>query len=90
MEMKRLVSTGLAGVMALSLVACGESASTAPATDSGDAAPAAEAEAPAAEAEAPAAEAAASGEPITLKMWCIATESDSNRHAYEAAIADMQ
>ena len=23
-------------------------------------------------------------------MWCIATESDSNRHAYEAAIADMQ
>ena len=90
MEMKRLVSTVLAGVMALSLVACGESASTAPATDSGDAAPAAEAEAPAAEAEAPAAEAAASGEPITLKMWCIATESDSNRHAYEAAIADMQ
>ncbi|SFU94601.1 ABC transporter substrate-binding protein [Butyrivibrio sp. INlla21] len=91
MEMKRLVSTVLAGVMALSLVACGESASTAPATDSSDAAPAAEAEAPAeAEAEAPAAEAAASGEPITLKMWCIATESDSNRHAYEAAIADMQ
>ena len=87
MEMKRLVSTVLAGVMALSLVACGESASTAPATDSGDAAPAAEAEAPAeAEAEAPAAEAAASGEPITLKMWCIATESDSNRHAYEEAI----
>ena len=24
-----------------------------------------------------------------LTMWCIATESDSNRHSYEAAIADM-
>lgn len=24
-----------------------------------------------------------------LKMWCIATESDSNRHSYEAAIADV-
>ena len=35
MEMKRLVSTVLAGVRALSLVACGESASTAPATESG-------------------------------------------------------
>ena len=94
MEMKRLVSTVLAGVMALSLVACGESSSTAPATDSGDAAPAAEAtaaEATAAEAEAqPAAEGTDSGEPISLNMWCIATESDSNRHAYEAAIADMQ
>lgn len=28
-------------------------------------------------------------EDITLTMWCIATESDSNRHSYEAAIADM-
>ncbi len=28
-------------------------------------------------------------EEITLNMWCIATESDSNRHSYEAAIADM-
>ncbi len=26
----------------------------------------------------------------TLEMWCIATESDSNRHSYEAAIADMK
>ena len=25
-----------------------------------------------------------------LTMWCIATESDSNRHAYEAAIADYE
>ncbi|MBO4685312.1 MAG: extracellular solute-binding protein, partial [Lachnospiraceae bacterium] len=26
---------------------------------------------------------------ITLKMWCIATESDSNRKSYENAIKDM-
>jgi len=31
-----------------------------------------------------------SGEPIDITMWCIATESDSNRHAYEAAIADLK
>lgn len=29
-------------------------------------------------------------EKVTLNMWCIATESDSNRHSYEAAIADMK
>ena len=29
-------------------------------------------------------------EKIDVEMWCIATESDSNRHSYEAAIADLQ
>lgn len=29
-------------------------------------------------------------EKVTLDMWCIATESDSNRGSYEAAIADMK
>ncbi|MCQ2494455.1 MAG: extracellular solute-binding protein [Lachnospiraceae bacterium] len=29
------------------------------------------------------------GEKTNLTMWCIATESDSNRHSYEAAIADV-
>lgn len=36
---------------------------------------------------------AASGngdEKVTLNMWCIATESDSNRKSYELAIADMK
>ncbi len=28
--------------------------------------------------------------PIDLTMWCIATESDSNRHAYEASIEDFK
>ena len=31
-----------------------------------------------------------SSETIDLTMWCIATESDSNRHAYEASIADFK
>ncbi|MCR5501110.1 MAG: extracellular solute-binding protein [Acetatifactor sp.] len=29
-------------------------------------------------------------EKITLNMWCIATESDSNRHSYEEAIKEMK
>ncbi len=98
MKMKRVVSTVLAGVMAFSLAACGGAAPAAPAAP--EAAPAEEApaeEAPAEEApaeeepaeEAPA-ESASSDEAITLNMWCIATESDSNRHSYEAAIADME
>ena len=29
-------------------------------------------------------------EPITLTMWCIATESDANRPAYEQAIAEFE
>jgi len=79
--------------MALSLVACGSAAAPAaeaPAAE--EAAPAAkeEAAAPAADTSADASAEAASDEAITLNMWCIATESDSNRHAYEAAIADMQ
>ena len=32
----------------------------------------------------------ACGKDDGLTMWCIATKSDSNRHSYEAAIADMQ
>ena len=35
-------------------------------------------------------EAAASGDVTTLKLWCIATESDANRPAYEQAIADYE
>ena len=79
MKMKRVVSVLLAGAMAFSIVACGGAAAPAAPAE-----PAAEpvAEEPAAEpAEEPAAEEPAAAEPITLEMWCIATESDSNRHA---------
>ena len=93
MKMKRVVSMLLAGVMTLSLVACGSAAT--PAADTS--APAADTAAPADDAApaadttdaAPAADTASAGEPITLDMWCIATESDSNRHAYEEAIKEM-
>ncbi len=90
MKMKRIVSTLLAGVMTLSLVACGSS--TPAPTDSGSTAtePAQTTEQPAQTTEPAAVESTGSSEPISLNMWCIATESDSNRHSYEAAIADMQ
>ena len=93
---KKLLATLMAACMVASLAGCGSTAAE-PAAE----APAAEAteeateevaeEEPAAEEEAeePAAEEAASGETIDLQMWCIATESDSNRHSYEAAIADI-
>jgi len=84
--MKKLFASLLVGAMALSLVACG-SESAAPAASEPAAAPAAEEKT---EEAAPAEEVAeASGDTIDLTMWCIATESDSNRHSYEAAIADV-
>ena len=84
---KKLLATLLAGAMVISLAACGETTST----------PAASTEAPAASTETPAASteasteapAAETTEKVDLEMWCIATESDSNRHSYEAAIADI-
>ena len=79
---KRLVSVLVAAVMALSLAACGAEGGAATPAGGGDAA-GGSGDAPAATAD------AGSGEAITLNMWCIATESDSNRHSYEAAIADM-
>ena len=95
MKMKRLVSTLLAGVMTLSLVACGSSSAPVTSTDSGSATTEAKTETAATTTETTTAtettvESTSSDEPITLNMWCIATESDSNRHSYEAAIADMQ
>ena len=98
MKMKKLVSTLLAGVMTLSLAACGSSSAPAATADTGSAttetktetaAETTETTTEAASTEA-SVESTSDEEPITLNMWCIATESDSNRHSYEAAIADMQ
>ena len=98
MKMKKLVSTLLAGVMTLSLAACGSSSAPATTADTGSAttetktetaAETTETTTEAASTEA-SVESTSDEEPITLNMWCIATESDSNRHSYEAAIADMQ
>ena len=67
MKGKRLVSLVLAGVMALSMIGCGNAA-PAGSGSSGK----------------------GSDGKINLTMWCIATESDSNRHSYVQAIEDMQ
>ncbi len=71
----------MAGAMVLSLAACGNN------TGAGNVEPS-----PAASNEpapAPVSEEDVAAAEITLDMWCIATESDSNRHSYEQAIADM-
>ena len=89
---KKVLATLLAAAMTLSLVACGGSAEpAAPAAEPAAEEPAAPAEEEPAEVDAaePAEEAAAPAESYDLEMWCIATESDSNRHSYEAAIADV-
>ena len=88
---KKVLATLLAAAMTLSLVACGGSSEpAAPAAEPAAEEPAAEE--PAAEPAADAEEvdaAAPAAESFDLEMWCIATESDSNRHSYEAAIADV-
>lgn len=99
--MKKVLVTLLATAMIVSTLAgCGGKADTnksdpAPAQDAADsnddaAAPAQDAADSNDDAAAPAADTAAdSGSQTDITMWCIATESDSNRHAYEASIADF-
>ncbi len=88
---KKIIATILAAAMTFSLVACGGQTGAAPAAEE----PAAEEtveeaeEAEEEETEEVDAESAESGESIDLEMWCIATESDSNRHSYEAAIEEV-
>ena len=90
---KKVLATLLATAMTISLVACGGTTAEAPASAPADDAAAAEeevdAEEPVEEAVEEVVDAAASGDVVDLEMWCIATESDSNRHSYEAAIADV-
>jgi len=91
MKMRRFVSMLLTGVMALSIAGCGSTSAPASSDAGADTnATAAATEAPAETTTDTATATTDSGEQIDLTMWCIATESDSNRHAYEAAIADMQ
>ncbi|WP_026661982.1 ABC transporter substrate-binding protein [Butyrivibrio proteoclasticus] len=90
---RRIASIVMAGIMTLSMMGCG-SASPAPTTDTGSANTDTKTEAAQTTEETKTEDttetaAASTDEPITLNMWCIATESDSNRHAYEAAIAEM-
>ena len=97
-DLKKIACVALSGAMIVSLAACGSSSAPAATADTGSAttetktetaAETTETTTEAASTEA-SVESTSDEEPITLNMWCIATESDSNRHSYEAAIADMQ
>ena len=75
--MKKVIALLLTLGLIVSLVGCGKSDASKTSTDgkSGDD---------------KAAPTASVDKPVDLTMWCIAVESDSNRHAYEAGIADFQ
>ena len=95
MKMKRLFGALMAGALALSMVACtGNGGTTTPATTE-EKKPETTVETttettePAETVEETAEPAETTGDQISLSMWCIATESDSNRASYEKAIAEM-
>ena len=85
--MRKTLATLLVAAMTMSLVACAGATETAPAATETATETTTEEAAPAAEATTE--EAAPAADSFDLEMWCIATESDSNRHSYEAAIADV-
>ena len=85
--MRKTLATLLVAAMTMSLVACAGATEAAPAATETATETTTEEAAPAAEATTE--EAAPAAESFDLEMWCIATESDSNRHSYEAAIADV-
>ena len=78
---RKLLSLVMTGAMILSLAACGGSTGSGSGSNGGSNGgnpnPPSQT----------AGETLATVGDITLNMWCIATESDSNRHSYEAAIA---
>ena len=101
--MKKIFALLLALCMVFALTACSGSVDTGKvdeilsavkdlkdAVDNLAGAAAAPAPAPAEEAAAPEAPEAADGEQTVLTLWCIATESDANRPAYEQAIAEFE
>lgn len=85
--MKKVTALLITVGMIVSLAGCGkvDSSKTSPAAETSVAT-----EAPAKTETTTKTETAKTEEPTDITMWCIATESDSNRHAYEAAIADFQ
>jgi raffinose/stachyose/melibiose transport system substrate-binding protein len=85
---RKLLSLLMTGAMVLSLAACGGNTGSGSESGSGSGSGSGASGVPANSATA--GETLANVGDITLNMWCIATESDSNRKSYENAIADMQ
>ena len=84
MKLKKIAATLLASAMVLSLGACGEKPADASSQASTESSQAASTE------KTEGGNVATTDENITLDMWCIATESDANRPAYEAAIKELK
>jgi raffinose/stachyose/melibiose transport system substrate-binding protein len=84
--MKKVTALLMTMVMLVSLVGCGKSDASKTSTTTETPTTSEATKAP----DATEASTATASDPIDLTMWCIATESDSNRHAYEASIADFQ
>ena len=84
MKIKRLAALLLAGVMTLGLAACEKTPASTSSTETSVSASTSTEASTSKEAE-PATE-----EKVKLTMWCIATEGDSNRKAYEQAIEEMK
>ncbi len=83
--MKKVTALLLTVGMVFSLVGCNSDKKEDPAPTTAPAAT----EAPKATEEPKATEPVAA-EPVDITMWCIAVESDSNRKAYEDAVADLK
>jgi len=91
---RKLLALIMTGAMVLSLAACGESGDAGNTASTGSTGTTETGSTETGSTEGGATAAAADGVTIDtyegeLDMWCIATESDSNRHSYEAAIADL-
>ena len=80
MKLKKLAATLLAAAMVVSCAACGSgSGDTGSSSDGGNKDTGKKVES-----------VDLKSQKVTLDMWCIATESDSNRKSYENAIAEMK
>ena len=84
MKMKKFASVLLAGAMVASMTACGDTTTDTTNTNTGSTTTT-----NTTDTTTGGDTTTASGDKVNLTMWCIATESDSNRHSYEAAIADV-
>ena len=91
MKIKRLAAVLLAGVMTLAMVGCGDKATSTstPASASKTETKKEETKKEETKKEETKTE-EKTEEKVKLTMWCIATEGDSNRPAYEQAIEDMK